>query len=350
MLIMASVDNLTPRRFAPAFPNVEANRYLLDYVKVHHPEFYPGGALSSQPACDGGGVHYTGLYYACCVVAGNIWHPMEGRDSTKYEEYDHPFLSTSRDPSDREARLTIPDDEIIRPAPIGKAYFFPVPSNTNHRRYAIVPSFDHRIPPDGVKIKIPAPWLSLDPLHDDPNSNNSYRSYRECFATLASSSPQRPSPQDLICCLTKEYLSVDFCRVIPKSEERWFIGNDMQKYSTSNDQHNGPLNRICNVMPFRLDALGYFGQGHLSLVPKLDKSTGLYTLPTHAVRYPKELLNPRGRLQFHDIFHNYLLYPHPIKWIPVEYLFTRFAWTLFSDQVMTLLNDAKGVTFPPAPS
>ncbi|KAI1760737.1 hypothetical protein GGR53DRAFT_525780 [Hypoxylon sp. FL1150] len=115
-----------------------------------HPGLQP---LLTLHASDDGGIDYTAAYYGCCILAGSIWHEDEGRTCALVD--DHPFLSGPHK-ADREFRVKIPDDDILR----GHRYFFHVPGFAMGL-YHVVPAFERWSFPDGENIKIPKPWDSL---------------------------------------------------------------------------------------------------------------------------------------------------------------------------------------------
>ncbi|OTB20715.1 hypothetical protein K445DRAFT_7487 [Daldinia sp. EC12] len=94
------------------------------------------------------------VYYACCIVAGNIWDVSGGSSKG-------PFLSTSLNPSSKRVR---PSNHVIT---AGVYYFhvsnsYPVDSDDS-KLYLIVLTFDHWGFPDKP---LPKPWK--DPADNNP--------------------------------------------------------------------------------------------------------------------------------------------------------------------------------------
>ncbi|KAI2601784.1 hypothetical protein GGR54DRAFT_626968 [Hypoxylon sp. NC1633] len=116
-------------------------------IYTYHPS-YPGNhRLLTLHASDDGGLYYDVAYYACCVVAGNIWTQYQGKDP---EQKEHPFLSESRDRS--EPRAT---DNILR----AKRYYFHVPKYAPDEPFPVIASFRHWQYP--LATKLPHPWRGI---------------------------------------------------------------------------------------------------------------------------------------------------------------------------------------------
>lgn len=137
---------------------------LCRFIEIYHPGYEIPIPLICLRACDEGGIDYGLVYYACRIIAGNIWTENEGQGSTG------PFLSTSLNPS--HPRFT-PENDIISPG----RYYFHVPPYAKGKLflwsnlfssfqsnlllldppYPIVPDFDHWVFPS----TLPKPWADL---------------------------------------------------------------------------------------------------------------------------------------------------------------------------------------------
>ncbi|KAI1808178.1 hypothetical protein F4811DRAFT_503336 [Daldinia bambusicola] len=315
----------------PPPPTAERRKKLLGLVDIYHPGYPNSSPLLSLSASDDGGIHYTVVYYACCIVAGNVWKEKEGRDKNQNE----PFLSENRSPKP----IDIPGDDILR----NKRYYFhvPDPAYPNYR-YPIVTSFTYWIFPKSL----PAPWESLKPPLTSPANRTE--------AVTPSSAPPRGSPPPAVSChteacrVTGHLNGLDLAHIIPEASEAWFRANFMREYSTSSSMHNDPLNDSPNLIPLRTDIHRFLDRSQLTLVPKPNPKTGSttnqsYTLVSHVLRAPGK--SDEGNLEMIRFYHDLKVYT--LIGNPIEYLFARFAWSLFDDTIMLLFQpkDTKKTKF-----
>ncbi|XXG99541.1 hypothetical protein Hte_005880 [Hypoxylon texense] len=319
------------RRFErPTLPPVGEQVKLLRHIDIYHPG-YPGmKPLLSFNSSDNGGVDYTIVYYACCIVAGNIWNDSEGRNHTKKHRNrtkDDPYLSKTM----KQVPMPIPDDDIIPPG----HYFFHVPKIAC---YPFYPNFDQWVFPE----QIPKPWAYLQSRHEEDEPGTDNGRYAEPSSEELLSEP--PSGRDFPaepCRITGHPCGIELGHVVPKTVPEWFNINYMRDYSTSSSEHNDPLNDIENLIPIRKDLHHLFDHSNLVIVPKRDRSrdTGAlldtYSLLTHVLQPPGK--SRGGDLMVLNQYHNLDCYP--IKRVPMEYFFARFAWSLFNDKVILLLKD-----------
>ncbi|KAI0122213.1 hypothetical protein F4814DRAFT_438304 [Daldinia grandis] len=284
-------------------PTGEKRKKLLGLVDIYHPGYPNSNPLLSLNASDDGGIHYTVVYYACCIVAGNVWKPNEGRGRDEKE----PFLSLTRKPK----AIIIPDDDILR----NRRYYFHVPNS----KYP--DSAEETVGDENVKL---------------PDA------------------PPRESPPPAVMChteacrITGHLNGLDLAHIIPEVSESWFRANFMREYSSSNTMHNDPLNHSPNIMPLRTDLHRFLDRSQLTLVPKPNPKAGStttrsYTLVSHVHR-PSGKSN-EANLEMIMFYHDLKVYT--LIGNPIEYIFARFAWSLFDDTIMLLfhLKDTKNPKF-----
>ncbi|KAK6956024.1 hypothetical protein Daesc_003671 [Daldinia eschscholtzii] len=279
----------------PALPTGENRKNLLKLIDIYHPGYPDLNPLLSLHASDDGGVHYTIAYYACCIVAGNIWKPDEGRT----KKTDEPFLSKTRKPTP----IDIPEDDILL-------------------RYPIISSFDHWIFP----ADLPAPWKSLRPS-----------------TSSASETTEDPPPavtyHNEACRITAYMNGLDMAHMIPQVCSLWFSANYMREYASSSTVYNNALDDTPNRLPIRTDVHRFLDRSHLTIAPKPNPkssptSTRSYTLATHVLRPPGK--SDHANLEMINFYHNLKVYP--LIGIPIEYTFARFAWSFFVDTVLLLFQ------------
>ncbi|OTB17210.1 hypothetical protein K445DRAFT_310577 [Daldinia sp. EC12] len=295
----------------PTLPTGENRKKLLKLIDIYHPGYPDLNPLLSLHASDDGGVHYTIAYYACCIVAGNIWKPDEGRT----KKMDEPFLSKTRKPTP----IDIPEDDILRE----RRYYFHNPDTQySDFRYPIISSFDHWIFP----ANLPAPWESL-----------------RLSTSSASETTEDPPPavtyHNEACRITAHLNGLDMAHMIPQVCSSWFSANYMREYASSSTVYNNALDDTSNRLPLRTDVHRFLDRSHLTIAPKPNPkssptATRSYTLATHVLRPPGK--SDQANLEMINFYHNLKVYP--LIRIPIEYTFARFAWSFFVDTVLLLFQ------------
>ncbi|KAI2627874.1 hypothetical protein GGS26DRAFT_122280 [Hypomontagnella submonticulosa] len=301
----------------------------LGNLEVYHP-----GYTNAQPALlrflavDDGGVDYDVVYYACCILVGNDWAPPRSLahrrsasgpsaagPSTSMSSMpvlrqslrntgNYPFLSTSIDPSNRQAWVTRSDDNIIRKERI----YLHVPKHKGDKPYPITANFLHWIFPHG---NLPPPWRSLPirgltPLEDERVP----RDVREAVFW-----------RDDCCRMTQCRCGLEAAHLVPRKDLGWFIDNGMQQYCA--DRAADPaIDDLANEVLLRADVYTMIDRKELLVVPKRDNEQ-TYTLVTHLLRSENRYIHDEFTL-----FHNSPF--QPLKGISIEYLFARFAWAIFN--------------------
>ncbi|KAI1779629.1 hypothetical protein F4818DRAFT_400007 [Hypoxylon cercidicola] len=294
----------------PPLPTGQERKALLGFVDIYHPSYPDLPPLLSLHASDGGGVHYSVVYYACCIIAGNVWDDDEGRNG----DVRFPYLSETRSGPP----IVIPPDDILR----GKEYYFHVPKDRILGGYPVVPSFDYWVFPD----EMPKPWRSLKTSSDDDDE------------TLNPSDLQIHIPGDPA---HTSSCAIYYYRIIPLSAQMWFDANHMRKYAPCLS-HGEPQSSTCNIVPLRADIHHLFDYSQIALVPKPDPHTpGAYRMVIHVLQRPHGWHDPA--LELIALLHN-RKFPL-LEDVPVEYFFASFAWSLFADSILQLFNRQNDVYF-----
>ncbi|KAI1396717.1 hypothetical protein F4819DRAFT_120229 [Hypoxylon fuscum] len=302
---------LPPR---PVLPPEEVSKGLACGIDVYHPAYFDRGPLLTFGTVDEpGGIHYNVVYYACCIVAGNVWDEDEGRnrlrnnppvDESQGSAPPRPaFLSLHSDPD--KPSLEIPDDNILRSTPTSRRghYYFHVPGYDDCR-YPITPNFNNwRFP-----TELPIPWRSA-----------------KTESTFSISTEHNGS-----CRITGQLSSNEFCYVIPQSASKWFRKNRGPLGNHWNDEMDTYKNKmvICRDAHYLLD------NGNLVLFPlKVGEEYHFHTRI-----FDTELGSRAAALEAINKYHNYKCLP--LHGISSEYLFARFAWALFSPENIYLFRHA----------
>ncbi|KAI0179784.1 hypothetical protein GGR52DRAFT_568554 [Hypoxylon sp. FL1284] len=329
------------RRYTrPLLPPVGERLILLLKVDIYHSN-YPGmKSLISFNCSDDGGVDYNIAYYATTLLAGNMWKESEGRNHTvKHEDRDDGDCYFSR--TLKPEPIEVPRNDIL---PAGVYYFF-VPG---HDDYAIFPNFDQWKFPS----EMPVPWSQLkaqrsNPLFDvEPGTDGGLYA-----ASSAAEIVDRPGEPPLevandfpneACRITGFPSGLSLAHVIPRVASGWFDRNHMRRFATSLSASNDPQNDVENLIPLRTDLHYYFDYSHFTILPKRDRDDR--DMPLQSYSLVVHVLNPPGKSHGGDLtilkeYHNLECYP--MRRIPVEYLFARFAWSIMHEKMALLLTGDK---------
>lgn len=271
---------------------------------VRHPA-YAGvsSELLSLVATDGDshatcGVQLALVHAACAIIADNRF---DG------------WLSSSDRPDDPPVRS---DGDAILPA-TAAAYYFHVPPDPDTATpllpsgawpYPIVPNFRSWEFPHA---RIPQLWVqaladAISPFH---------------VIEPSVSLPIAVKMRDVSCRLTNHSEATEYAHILPASEKEWFSTNGMDQYRTSNSRAGQDVvNAECNAILLRSDTHSLWDRMRFMVVPKCTASDARPTLVAHVSDTSQEL---------HAIYHNQVL--QPIRGIPTEYIFARFAWHILPD-------------------
>ncbi|KAI1475098.1 hypothetical protein F4774DRAFT_398407 [Daldinia eschscholtzii] len=265
-------------------------------VKILHPG-YPSRykPLMEFLALDNGGIDYDLAYY--------VWIRPEA---------DRPYFSLTSKPQDAVDRIVRPGDGIL---PTNVYYFidptFPDPDVP----YPITPSFAHWTFPHG---HLPPPWRNLNiapvPSHKIPSLRS--RDYQAIIA------------RDECYRVTQAVTGVEKAHIVPKAEGAWFTENNMDKYVWATNASR-KIHDVNNLFPLRADVRKTFDNKQLTIFPKLRD--GQRVLVLHVLHASTETT-----YEVKALYHNRLL--HQLYGVSPEYIFARFAWSIFQSNTIQLLD------------
>ncbi|KUI70971.1 hypothetical protein VM1G_06389 [Cytospora mali] len=199
---------------------------------------------------------------------------------------------------------------------------------TRYKPYPVVPSFrDWRFPHD----RLPPEWKS--PHHAPPQLSGP-----SAPAPHTNSPAPTPSEASSKCCITGYRMARKQCHLIPANQYQWFADNGMYRYASSIP---GQISDKANIAFMRADIHLLFDQRRFAILPKPISSLtptpspsssplgrgsdpGSYAFAAHVLKDDEE----SG--EFCDLYHNVAAQRSGINKLGREFLFARFAWTLFS--------------------
>ncbi|EAQ84892.1 hypothetical protein CHGG_08906 [Chaetomium globosum CBS 148.51] len=139
--------------------------------------------------------------------------------------------------------------------------------------------------------------------------------------------------------------AVEAAHLVPLANRHWFSSNNMARYCRfPTDPH--PISDERNLITLRRDLHHLLDTRRFTLAAKPVSASPQPSSPTtpppgaHAptaqLSLHVMLSSPSGQLA--DLYHNRVL--QLVRGIAVEFLFARFAWTLFADETMPFLSGA----------
>lgn len=275
-------------------------------IEFFHPA-YPKStppllALIAVDKTDDGipGLDYETAKIACGIVAGNRWD-----DAT--------YFATKVDNRGEWVKVTPPSDGVL---PAGPAYYFVI-ENPQHQ-YPVTPSFDHwRFPHD----RLPELWSSLNIPGATGRVSGSETNGRSAARH-----------QDRSCRITGSTENTEVAHLVPFACSEWFKDNRMNKYSHMISMFNA-IDDERNLLLLRSDIHGLFDRNRFVLIPKrIDENTSATSPPAHSIILMTHALLPRGSCEISHYYHNRTL-QSPVSGITREYLFARFAMSIFCDEL-----------------
>ncbi|KAL9595273.1 MAG: hypothetical protein Q9219_006549 [cf. Caloplaca sp. 3 TL-2023] len=247
---------------------------LSQTVTICHPGYHEAAdILISFAAFDGkhGGICHNTALIACGIIAGNFWDGCFTKDAIGEEV----VTSSSC-------------DGVLPPG----TYYFQLPTFSVDQPYPIVPIFRHwRFPHQNL----PPSWAGYSRVHTP-------------FRVL------QPSVRDDGKCrmsYCKE--GCDKAHMCPVEEDQWFDQQSMEQYIKGKGKATDlAIDDTNNRFHLRADLHRSFRDKKFVFVPK----DGNFVV---------HVLEPSVELT--TVYHNSEL--HPLDFVPIEYLFARFAWALF---------------------
>ncbi|KAI1271415.1 hypothetical protein F5Y07DRAFT_404391 [Xylaria sp. FL0933] len=273
------------------FPSPTRRDILVKNIYIRHPGYPKAPALAVFAASDEGGIHYNMVYYACCIIACNVWHADEGRSLDK----ETPFLSETSALNP----IEVPRDNILQTP------------------YPVTPNFDNwKFPP-----AIPVPWSSLEV---------------PTFAELSTPDVSRVTHVES-CRVTRSLVPVEQSHIIPRAAVDWFYDNRMANYMTC-PTAGQELDDFSNIIPLRADVHRLFDASNICFFPKPDPAAeNKFKLLTCVLRPPHK--SCYGDLELYALYHNRQVLP--LKGALPQYLFARFAWAIFNDDTVRLFRQKR---------
>ncbi|KAG9235711.1 hypothetical protein BJ875DRAFT_260735 [Amylocarpus encephaloides] len=280
-----------PSTFPPAAsrpPSISVNPH--HQIRFRHPH-YPDSSnvllTLFAPDSPAGGIEFGVAHAACGVISGNRW---EG------------WFTTTIDG----AKSTLTYGDIL----CERDYYFYLPNSSLETPYAIVPTFREWT----------FPHEDLHPCwqthHDNiPSAQNSR------FAAISSLSAAI-FIRDQSCRMSGFTEGTQAAHLCPRSEDAWFQRNEMSRYNLNPLLvSQGPLEDTANALLLRQDLHTHFDAHKFVFVPKKSKSITEREIPivAHLLMASREL----GILH-----HNVRLKAIPD--VDMAFLFTRFAWSMFT--------------------
>ncbi|CAD6446885.1 ea6e000b-5117-4fb0-a473-b6ddca3cdea7-CDS [Sclerotinia trifoliorum] len=289
---MANVSSITlrgPRDLEdPAVtPEFQYLKSASQRVDIHHPAYDQGLLLSLYaPDAAVGGICYSLVHDACAIIAGNRHEgwltDSPGGDPLIYESG---------------ALLPAGDYWYHLPAPVIEEDDSNSTSASVYR-WPVVLSFKHWQFPN----HLPSAWttvlqrFSLSPV-GRPST----------YSTLIRARDRR-------CCITNHSTATEVAHLCPEQERVWYLQNSMFRYNSNHSLgHRVILNDANNLMLLRSDLHKAFADRSFFLYPKRDDFV------VHAMEYIEDIV---------PLYHN--TRTHPITYCRPQFIYARFAWTIFS--------------------
>jgi hypothetical protein len=179
-------------------------------------------------------------------------------------------------------------------------------------KYPVHPSFDHwRFPHD----RLPRPWSDLE-----IPPGRSTTPFKQSLAATG---------RDMSCRISGYRDAVEVAHIVPLSAGKWFDSNAMERYCRHAELN--PVDDERNLLLLRRDIHYLMDQRRFALIPKTVPAGDLSQLAIH-------VLNSESA-ELVCLYHNRA--PQTIKDIPVELLLARFAWSIFTDNILTLFKGSQ---------
>jgi hypothetical protein len=281
-------------RLSPALSSHNISTNPRHRIRIRHPQYLDENNILLDllaPDHPNGGLHHATALTACGIIVGNNW---EGW-----------FTETKNG-----LKVELESDGLL----LKSDYYFHLPSrSTVQDPYPVVPSFrEWKFPHN----RLPEPWK--DRVQTTP-STRLYPASSLYPALLA---------RDASCRISAHEEGTQAAHICPRSEEDWFDSNEMSIYNL-NPQMTGvqSMDDVSNAMLLRADLHKSFDAQKFVFVPKPTRSVHGPSTPdiTSEYLFVTHLLSPSHELGI--LYHNVPLQPIPD--VGREFLFARFAWTIF---------------------
>ncbi|KAH8653250.1 hypothetical protein BGZ60DRAFT_419826 [Tricladium varicosporioides] len=233
-----------------------------------------------------GGICYSLAHDACAIIADNhhegwlaespMGEPLNFKSSALLPAGDYWYHLPSPDAAEDKAGNT---------------------TSTSAYRWPVVTCFqDWEFPDD-----LPSAWTTVAQRHYPANADPQLT-----YASIVRS-------RDLSCRITKHYTGTEVVHLCPEQEREWFQANAMYQYNSNTYlEPNNLQNDTSNLILLRSDLHEAFNDRLFCLYPKGNDFAVHVMEPTRDIGL---------------LYHNTRI--HPINACRAEFIYTRFAWSLF---------------------
>ncbi|KAL5875371.1 hypothetical protein ACKVWM_009262 [Pyricularia oryzae] len=295
--------------------NQNGGRY--NVIRIRHPA-YPASApdLLQLSATDGdnwNGLDFDVARAACSVVTTVSWD--EGIFAVQSDASSGSLSAVER-----------PADGILR----GSVYFWcrrlsdqGIDPAASVEQYPVYASFQHwRFP----HSNLPEPWRHVTlPAHEPLNA-----------MLGAGTGKQAAIKRDGSCRISGATDACKTAHLVPYSEKYWFVSNQMRQY-VQNPMSRLPIDDESNLILLRRDLHFLFDRNRYVFVPKTPSLPSTSQSSSPAIAIAIHILQPQRSVQLVSTYHNRLT-QQPLCGLSREMLFSRFAWALFHEEIMTFFS------------
>ncbi|KAK7932985.1 hypothetical protein LTR80_011501 [Exophiala xenobiotica] len=240
-------------------------------IAFHHPGYpEPAQCFLDLPACDEGSTLSRDVaLVACALIACNRYDGYFTLDAAGEERIETTQLA---------CRVN--------------GYYFQLPDT---REYPIYPSFRHW----NLPSHLPDPWV--DPDIEQPSP----------YMRTPPAGPSDVKGRDDTCRVTNHYSGTELAHIVPGRESEWWTTRGLARLQ---------VNAASNTILLRADVHRLLDSRALSFIPR-ESGNGEKIWVTYIM---KRLQRPQ---EVHELYHD--RQTQPFYGIKAEYLFCRFAWTVF---------------------
>jgi hypothetical protein len=146
--------------------------------------------------------------------------------------------------------------------------------------------------------------------------------------------------RDVSCRLTAAIEGTEHAHLVPRTEGEWFRQNTMFQYGVAPRPEIEPIDVPRNALLLRSDIHTVFDQRRFAIdlqpLPAATNGPAIYGLAVH-------VFSPGLSEQFVKLYHRVAI--QPLHCVAPEYLFARFAWTVFAYSAQFLQQGVKRVLY-----
>ncbi|KAI0843793.1 hypothetical protein F5Y00DRAFT_250221, partial [Daldinia vernicosa] len=214
--------------------------------------------------------------------------------------------------------IVVPDDGIL---PVGAYYLHdPLFATDEESPYPVTPNFHHwEFPHDNV----PSLWLEGHGIQPNPS---------HLYAISPGTFRDKVLVRDESCRMTLARGGVEQAHWVPISADDWFNDNTMKRYHS--EETAVGVRDVANTILLRSDVHKIWDSKDMTFVPKRrpDGTCGL-------VMHMLSALHAGARQEKLELWHN--RQPHTLYGIRPEFVFARFAWTIFNNRLFCIFNSKR---------